>query len=332
MRVISDSINIFFPIVRNLWWAHRPTPCLPRQSVIIASMKSFVAVFLSMTTWWAIGSVSATETQAEVATTGIPNTPSNGVAPALTYRFTPGDLIRVEVYDNPDLTTTVRIPARGGILFPLIGETPALAGMLGQELATCLTQRLADGFLRQPQVIVTVIEYSFGGVYVVGAVGKAGAVRMVPGQSLTVLQAIGEAGGPVEDADRTNTQVIHEGVGGVRSVRTLNLNGPIDIHTDISLAPGDVVIVPRSNRVYILGKVLKPGALALPTNENITASKAISLAGGFDRFARDSDIQLLRKDQPPQRIDVEGILKGTPNLLDPVLQPGDTLFVPESRF
>lgn len=269
------------------------------------------------------------------ATTPMANTAASvdgGLVPSLNYRFTPGDLVRVEVYDNPDLTSVLRVPSQGGVRFPLIGETPQLAGMLGQELATYITQHLADGFLRQPQVIVTVVEYSFGGVYVVGAVGKPGAVRMVPGQSLTVLQAIGEAGGPIDEADRTNTQIVHEGAGGVRTVRSLNLNGPIDVHSDISLTPGDVVIVPRSNRVYVLGKVLKPGALALPTNEPITVSKAISLAGGFDRFARDSDIQLLRKDQPPQRIDVEALLNGKLNISDPLLQPGDTIFVPESRF
>lgn len=294
-------------------------------------MKSCAAVFIGM------ASLSAVETQPlatipSADTTAAVVSAESGLAPALTYRFTPGDLVRVEVYDNPDLTTVLRIPAQGGVRFPLIGETPVLAGLPSHELATYITQHLADGFLRQPQVMVTVVEYSFGGVYVVGAVGKAGAVRMVPGQALTVLQAIGEAGGAVEDADRTNTQIIHEGAGGVRSVRTLNLNGPIDIHSDISLAPGDVVIVPRSDRVYVLGKVLKPGALALPTNEPITASKAISLAGGFDRFARDSEIQLLRKDQPPQRINVEALLNGAANISDPVLQPGDTIFVPESRF
>jgi protein involved in polysaccharide export with SLBB domain len=102
--------------------------------------------------------------------------------------------------------------------------------------------------------------------------------------------------------------------------------------TDVVLQPNDTVIVPRLDRVYIIGQVNHPGAVSLPSQDKLTVSKAVSLAGGFDHYAREGSVQLLRTGVPVQTIDVAAILNGDNSKEDPRLAPGDTVFVPQRRY
>ena len=101
---------------------------------------------------------------------------------------------------------------------------------------------------------------------------------------------------------------------------------------DVVLLPNDLVVVPRLDRIYIAGQVMKPGALSIPSQETLTVSKAVSLAGGFDKYAREGEVQLLHAGEPVKAVNVEGILSGHREFEDPVLRPGDTVYVPQRRF
>jgi protein involved in polysaccharide export with SLBB domain len=76
----------------------------------------------------------------------------------------------------------------------------------------------------------------------------------------------------------------------------------------------------------------KPGAVNLPSQEVLTVSKAVSLAGGFSQYAKQGEVQLMHSGKRVQVVDVRAILTGDAKVQDPVLEPGDTVFVPESRF
>jgi protein involved in polysaccharide export with SLBB domain len=102
-----------------------------------------------------------------------------------------------------------------------------------------------------------------------------------------------------------------------------------DLAGDIALEPGDVIIVPRLDRVYVIGRIIRPGALNLPSQEQLTISRAISLSGGFDKFANQDAVQLMREGRV-STVDVRAILAGKTQ--DPPLRPGDTVYVQESRF
>jgi len=82
----------------------------------------------------------------------------------------------------------------------------------------------------------------------------------------------------------------------------------------------------------VLGQVQYPRAVPIPAREVLTVSKAISLAGGFGRFAKDSRVQLLRRGAQPATVDVRAVLASEAGASDPELRAGDTIFVPESRF
>ena len=62
------------------------------------------------------------------------------------------------------------------------------------------------------------------------------------------------------------------------------------------------------------------------------SAKAISIAGGFDKYAKEAEVQLIRAGQKVRSVDVRGILDGSAGVEDLPLKPGDTVFIPEGRF
>ena len=108
-----------------------------------------------------------------------------------------GDVLRVSVYDNPDLSQEVTIDADGAFSYPLIGRVQA-AGLLVRQLESLLAKRLADGYLVSPQVGVTVTQHKSQQVYVMGAVSKPGPYALQ--RQTTLLEALSAAGGPTPEA------------------------------------------------------------------------------------------------------------------------------------
>ena len=100
-----------------------------------------------------------------------PPTPTEG------YTLGPGDVLRVSVYDNPDLSQEVTIEADGAFSYPLIGRVQA-AGLPVRQLESLLAKRFAEGYLVSPQVGVTVTQHKSQQVYVMGAVSNTGALSV----------------------------------------------------------------------------------------------------------------------------------------------------------
>ncbi len=248
------------------------------------------------------------------------------------YKLFAGDLLHIEVFGHPDLTVDARVPAVGEISFPLIGMLPQVAGRTAEALAEEVTRRLADGFIRNPSVTVQVRDYGPRMAWVVGAVKTPGAVKLDPLRPSGAMQAIGAAGGFDEDADRGAAMVVRDDPANPGRKIALALPASEIPQQDVELTHGDVVVAPRADRIFVLGQVQYPRAVPLPTREALTLSKAISLAGGFGRYARENRVQLIRKGQDPLSIDVRAVLDGTKGAEDPSLRAGDTVFVPESRF
>lgn len=254
-------------------------------------------------------------------------------APDAGYRLYPGDLLSIQVFDHPDLTCQIRVPVSGGCAFPLLGDIGALAGRPLNEFQAELRHRLEADYIQQAVITTTITEFGPRFAYVLGSVKLPDAVELHPLRTLTAMQAIAQAGGFQDDANRGGAQVVRDDA--ANPGRKLALPVPAtdqlaSLAADVALMPGDVVIVPRLDRIYVIGKVTKPGAISLPSQEVLTVSKAISLAGGFDRFAVQDGVQLVRTGVVTP-IDVKGILSGK-KLEDPVLRQGDTVYVPEARF
>lgn len=103
-----------------------------------------------------------------------------------------GDVIELRVFREPDLAGVYRVTRNGVIEVPLIG-TVQLAGRDPDEIAAEIRTRLADGFLKDPQVAVFVREHNSQKIYVLGQVSKPGTFPYEDGMS--IIQAITNAGG-----------------------------------------------------------------------------------------------------------------------------------------
>jgi protein involved in polysaccharide export with SLBB domain len=288
-----------------------------------------------------------TTVPAEPPAASLPTDPLPAVAPAETlpptapaeppppidtgYHLFPGDLVQIAVFDEPDLSLTQ--PATVDTApFPLIGQLSPLAGRSTAAVQDEIRRRLLDGFLRQPVVTVTVASYARREAWVVGAVQRPGPILLDPLRPLTANQAIGAAGGLTEDADRAAARILRDLplLPGAKSILflpdvALPTQDPVLVH-------GDLIVVPRAARIFVLGQVAHPGALPMPASELLTVSRAVTMAGGFDRFAKEGAVNLLRLGEPVRSLDVRAVLEGDPEAEDPTLKAGDTIFVPESRF
>ncbi len=242
-----------------------------------------------------------------------------------------GDLVQVRVHDNADLDMNVRVPVEGAVAYHFIGDV-IFTGRTAEGVARDIRERLEDGYLIRADVAINVVERAQRSVYVLGAVRVPGSVS-ITGDSLSALQAIAASGGFIDTADRNGTRVMRDNpdeAGTKTAISVPSGDDPSSLAQDPRLQSGDTIIVPRRDRIYVLGQVLRPGALDAPTQGKMTASQAIAQAGGFDRFARQTSVLLLRTGESPQTVNLKKILAGESADID--LQPGDSLVVPESRF
>jgi len=215
--------------------------------------------------------------------------------PTLGYTLGAGDVLRVNVYDNPDLSQEVTIEADGAFSYPLIGRVQA-AGLPVRQLEGLLAKRFAEGYLVSPQVGVTVTQHKSQQVYVMGAVSKPGPYALQ--RQTTLLEALSTAGGPTPEAGfevvlthATDTQALPSGTSKVSA--TANGQSAMRVSLEqlmaggvpqrITLQDGDVVYVPAAAFVYVTGEIQRPGRYRL--EKDTTIQKAVSLAGGFTKFA-----------------------------------------------
>ncbi|WP_428267996.1 polysaccharide biosynthesis/export family protein [Haliangium sp.] len=154
----------------------------------------------------------------------------------------PGDVFDVRVFRQDDMSGTYSVSAEGTISFPLVG-TVEVAGRTPAEVERTLRERLADGFLKNPQVSVLVKEYKSKKVSVFGEVKKPG--TLLYSEGMTVVEAVAQAGG-FTDLARKNAVTVTRTLAGEKTNYTVPVQdigrGQAD---NFFVRPGDVVFVPR---------------------------------------------------------------------------------------
>lgn len=169
---------------------------------------------------------------------------TEGEAPgkAQYYKIGVGDLLQIEVYDEPDLTKEVRVLTDEHISFPLLGSVRS-AGFTVGELEEEIRRRLAEKYLVNPQVTVFVKEFSQ--VYVLGEVRNPGSFPIYG--KMTVFEAVTLAGGFTDVANQSKVKVIRQEGEGEKSfeVNIERLTKKGDLSQDLELKANDRVIVSR---------------------------------------------------------------------------------------
>jgi polysaccharide export outer membrane protein len=150
-----------------------------------------------------------------------PSAPSAETTPS--YRLTPGDLIYVKVFQEDDLSSTLRIGEDGNIIFPLIG-TVKVGGMSVNDATHEIYQKLDAKYLVNPQVSLTVLSYSDRHITVLGQVQHPGSYNLKEKGQLDLLEAIGLAGGFTRLANTGHILVRRAGTGGDAQVFSIDAN------------------------------------------------------------------------------------------------------------
>ena len=160
-----------------------------------------------------------------------------------TYVLSPNDVVQVKVYQEDDLETKMRIGKDGTTSFPLIGVIN-LGGKTVAQAADLIRARLADGYLVNPQITVSVIEYAKRRFTVLGQVQKPGTYEIPNEESMTFLQAVAMAGGYTRLANRGSVTVTRM-VGGKKINFNLDLKSATsDLNTQpFEILPDDTITV-----------------------------------------------------------------------------------------
>ena len=172
-------------------------------------------------------------------------------SPAITsaandYVLATSDTLEMSIFREPDLTTRSRISSDGTVQLPLIGDVK-VAGMTVRVAREIIRKRYDADYLVDPQIYLNVIDYAQRKFTVMGQVSRPGTYDFPGGGNLSLLQAVGMAGGFTRTADRSKVIV-------KRSVKgsgddTIKLNAKkmaSEGKGSFEVAPGDVITVAES--------------------------------------------------------------------------------------
>ena len=161
------------------------------------------------------------------------------------YRLRPLDTLVIKVFQEDDLSGTNKVSATGSLSFPLIGAVD-VQGLKVTEAEKIIVDRLKDGYIKNPQVTITVEAYAPRRVSVLGEVKKPGTFEIPAEESMTLLQVVSRAEGFTNVA-KTDEVVIRRLVRGKEQrieVNATDLMKARSSASDYPLEPGDVVVVP----------------------------------------------------------------------------------------
>lgn len=159
------------------------------------------------------------------------------------YRLGVSDIIRVDVWRNPELSVEVPVRPDGKVSVPLLDDVQA-EGLTPTELKEILTRELAE-FITAPNVTVIVIQMNSRFVSVLGGVNREGRVPL--SRNLRVLEAIAYSGGFSAFADKDNIRIVRRDLDGGESEYRFDYDAYRKGKapgTNIVLIAGDTIIVP----------------------------------------------------------------------------------------
>jgi polysaccharide biosynthesis/export protein len=239
------------------------------------------------------------------------------------YLLAPGDILKISVFKNPDLSLDVRVSESGAIGYPLIGSVP-LKGLTLPAAEGKIAQMLRDGgFVVNPQVNI-LLTTGFGNlVSVIGEVNKSGrySVDSAGGHVSGMLAAAGGVG-PM-GGEIVSVSGVRNGKPFRRDVDIVKMSSTGNTADDIELNGGDTVYVNRAPMFYIYGQVQKPGQYRL--ERAMTVIQALATGGGVTGKGTQRGIVRHRRD-------ANGKVKEEGVSMDDDVQDRDVIYVKESLF
>ncbi|MES2886714.1 MAG: polysaccharide export protein EpsE [Pseudomonadota bacterium] len=236
----------------------------------------------------------------------------------------PGDVLRITVFQNPDLSVETRVSELGQISFPLIGNV-SLNGLSLTAAQDKIAKQLRDGgFVVKPQVSIALVTVRSNQVSILGQVAKPGRYP-IDAANTRVSEMVAAAGGVLPGGSDVVSLV------GNRNGKPVKYD--IDLPSilqagrrelDVIVANGDILHVDREQKIFIYGEVQKPGSYRW--DRSMTVLQAMAQAGGLTQRGTERGIRIHRRD--PSGTGTKII---EPKMIDPI-ERDDVIYVRESVF
>ena len=243
----------------------------------------------------------------------------------LDYSLGAGDAIRVQVFQNPDLTIEARVSETGTINYPLIG-----AVQLGGLTIAAAEKKIADalrtgGFVQKPQVNIVLVAVRGNQVSVLGQVNRPGRFPLETFNT-KVTDMLAAAGGATQLGDDVVIITgIREGKPFRKEIDLPALYLGSSQADDVIVQGGDSIYVHRMPMYYIYGEAQRPGSYRV--ERGMTIRQALAQGGGPTVRGSQHRMQLHRKNAAG----VVEVIMLEKNLDGPIL-PNDVLWINESIF
>jgi polysaccharide export outer membrane protein len=234
------------------------------------------------------------------------------------------DVLTVTVFNESQLSGHFRVENDGQFDYPFLGRVQA-GGATVAEIAASIRGRLADGYVRNPQVTVEVEQFRSQSIFVMGEVRSPGKYTLAG--AVTIVEALAQAGSTAPTAGSqvlilhsnrpADGPTLHERPGAdvqhvsLRDIQDGKLSANVTVHD------GDTIFVPKAQRFYVTGYVHNPGVYVFEAN--VTVLQAISMAGGLTDLGSNRRVRIVRANK---EIDVKP---------GDIVQPDDTIIVPRRR-
>jgi polysaccharide export outer membrane protein len=244
------------------------------------------------------------------------------------YLLGTGDMVRITVFGNPDLTTETRITQAGTLTFPLLGEVP-VGGLAVAAAEKRLASKLEDGgFLKQAQVNIVVLQFTSQQISILGDVSKPGRYPLERPSNLVEVLAL--AGGVnLNGSDMVTIVSRHEGKTekhdyDLRDVLRKGEGANIKINSDD-------IIYAHSREVSVLGQVNRPGKYSVVEGVRNVVD-FLSVAGGINPAGADVVTVITYREGNPMRkeIDVDALFRSADASSNFELVAGDMIYVPRA--
>jgi polysaccharide export outer membrane protein len=241
------------------------------------------------------------------------------------YFLGSGDVLRVSIFQQPDMNSEGRVSEVGTYTVPLLGPVKVGGLTVRQAEAQIAYLLKKGGFVRDPQVNVNILAFKSRQVSVLGYVARPGRYYLEEG-IYHVSDVLALAGGTVPLASDVVT-LVREGRDGAPAAR-FEIDVPAlykagSTASDLEVQPGDSLFVDRVPYFYIYGEVQRPGNYRL--EKDMTVMQALSVGGGVTLRGSVKNMRINRKDK------AGAIVTITPSLTD-LVQADDVIFVRESLF
>lgn len=241
------------------------------------------------------------------------------------YILGPGDVVRITVFNNPDLTLETRVSEADLISFPLIGQVKigGLATFSAERRIAGMLEK--GGFIKNPQVNILVTQFQSKLVSVLGSVYKPGRYPLERTTNLADLLAL--VGGVTPDGSDLVTVT---NASGKTEYDLQKIVGKANGLKSIILSGGEVVFV-HSRDISVMGQVLRPGKYAVVGGVR-TVADFLSVAGGITPTGSDTITVTTVRDGKINRfdVDVDSLFRTGDNTANVELTSGDSIYVPNA--